>query len=212
MGSNSMWDSQMKTLLLATTNKSKLSELRGLLAQAPVHLQDLSAFSNIAKAEETALTFLDNAVNKARYYAGYAEAWTLADDSGLEVDCLDGRPGVFSARYAGPGASDAEKISKLLAEMESKGLVARDARFTCAVALSDPNANIVFSCLQFCPGRIADKPSGSNGFGYDPVFIPQGYEQTFAELPSEIKHVFSHRARALKMFSSFLFDFLDLQA
>ncbi len=133
--------------------------------------------------------------------------WSLADDSGLEVEALGGAPGVFSARYAGENATDREKIAKLLHELNETQDRRRLARFVCAMAISDEKGEIKFLTEGICNGKIALSPSGTNGFGYDPIFIPDDFEQTFGELSDEIKQKISHRARATEKIIPFLRGF-----
>jgi XTP/dITP diphosphohydrolase len=135
---------------------------------------------------------------KALHYSARAGRLTLSDDSGLEVYALGGAPGVRSARYCGPRATYAERMARLLAELEAAGGTERGARFVCVIALADPSTGRVETFEGVCEGSIAREPRGSNGFGYDPVFVPAGYDKTFGELPDEIKEELSHRARALR--------------
>lgn len=184
-------------LLIATRNAGKISELTRLLAGLPLRLRDLSEFPQVREVEETGLTFAENAELKARLYSRQTGLWTLSDDSGLEVDALGGAPGVLSARYAGARATDAERNARLLAELDGTRDEARGARFVCVIALFAPRAKDVELFSASCEGRIIREPRGTNGFGYDPLFVPQGYNQTFGELPDELKTRISHRARAL---------------
>jgi XTP/dITP diphosphohydrolase len=184
-------------LLIATNNAGKMRELNGLLADLPLSLRQLSEFPTIKEVEETGKTFAENALLKARLYGRQTNLWTLADDSGLEVDALDGAPGVLSARYAGPNASDEERNARLLAELSSTDDGQRTARFNCAIALHDPASGAEEVFDGTCEGRIAKHPRGRHGFGYDPLFIPTGYAHTFAELSEAVKQQISHRARAL---------------
>jgi XTP/dITP diphosphohydrolase len=187
-------------LLVATHNAGKVRELSQLLAGAPLRLRLLSEFGGVAEAEETGTTFAENAVIKALYYSAHAGLLTLSDDSGLEVDALGGAPGVYSARYAGAHATYAERMARLLGEVEAAGATddaERRARFVCVIAVADPSAGTVETFEGVCEGRLARAPRGTGGFGYDPIFIPEGHEQTFGELPEEVKHSLSHRARAL---------------
>lgn len=186
-------------LLIATKNAGKIKELKELLADLPFssfRLRNLNEFAEVVEPEETGATFTDNAVLKARSYALQTKLWALADDSGLEVEALGGAPGVFSARYAGKGATDAEKIEKLLNEMNKTQDVNRRARFVCAMAIANADGEIQFIAEGVCQGRIALAASGGGGFGYDPVFIPDGFSETFGELAPDIKQQISHRARA----------------
>jgi XTP/dITP diphosphohydrolase len=141
---------------------------------------------------------------KAKYYALRTGLWALADDSGLEVESLGGAPGVFSARYAGESAAYAEKIEKLLREIGSADTENRRARFSCAMAIADQTGGVKFLSEGVCNGKIAARPRGTNGFGYDPVFIPEGYSKTFGELSDEIKQKISHRSQAIKKIIRFL--------
>lgn len=191
-------------LLIATRNAGKVREFASLLADMPLRLRSLAEFPEVPEAEETGATFAENAALKARFYASQTGLWTLADDSGLEVDALGGAPGVYSARYAGADASDAERISLLLAELGRTNDAARRARFVCAIAIAHPASDALDLFTGTCEGRIAPEPRGANGFGYDPVFIPENFEETFGELPSETKHDLSHRARALHAARAFL--------
>jgi XTP/dITP diphosphohydrolase len=186
------------TLLVATNNAGKVRELSQLLSDFPLHLRLLGEFPDIDEAEETGETFTENATIKALYYSAHIRLPTLSDDSGLVVDALNGAPGVRSARYAGREATYAERMSKLLGELDATGDEERRARFVCVIAVADPAAGTLQTFEGTCEGRIARAPRGTGGFGYDPLFIPDGHERTFGELPSEIKQTLSHRARALK--------------
>lgn len=191
-------------LLIATKNNGKVRELKELLAGLPVNLRSLDEFQNISEAEETGATFAENAVLKAQSYALQTGFWSLADDSGLEVEALSGAPGVFSARYAGENATDAEKIEKLSQQLSETKNEQRGARFVCAMAISDEKGKIKFLAEGICSGKIAATPSGNNGFGYDPIFIPDGFQQTFGELTGETKQKISHRALATKKIIRYL--------
>ena len=183
-------------LLVATGNKGKLSELKGLLADMPIELISLSYIRSFDEIEETGATFAENAALKARGYARLAGIPTLADDSGLEVAALDNRPGVFSARYGGADLGFDKKMLMLLDELEKTGGKNRTARFVCAMAVADATGKIVHSAEGICNGRIAHEPRGTGGFGYDPLFIPDGFENTFGELSNDVKQKISHRFRA----------------
>jgi len=191
-------------LLIATRNQGKLQELRGLLKERPFDLCDLSSFPAIQTVAETGGTFAENATLKAAGYAKQSRVLTIADDSGLEVEALGGRPGVLSARYAGAGASDADRVEKLLGELSNVPPSNRGAQFVSAVAIANGQGEILSISIGVCAGRIAHAPRGANGFGYDPVFIPGGFDETFAELPSNVKNQISHRAQALKDAAEFL--------
>jgi len=194
-------------LLVATNNAGKIKELNAALADLPVELFGLKHFKDTFEPEETGATFADNAVLKANSYALQTGFWAVSDDSGLEVEALNGAPGVFSARYAGENATDAERIVKLLDELAETETESRRARFVCAMAIADQNGEIKFLAEGICDGQIALKPRGANGFGYDPIFVPDGYEQTFGELSSAIKSEISHRAQAIGKIMRFLRDF-----
>ena len=196
-----------RQILVGTKNAGKIKELKHLLAELPVNLRNLNEFENVVEPEETGATFMENAALKAVYYARETGLAALADDSGLEVEALNGAPGVYSARYAGETASDAEKISKLLEELENSGSENRSARFVCAIVLTDEKGEIIFQTEGVCGGKIARVPGGKNGFGYDPVFIPEGFDRTFGELSGEIKSRLSHRARAIEKIIRFLRGF-----
>jgi XTP/dITP diphosphohydrolase len=191
-------------LLVATRNAGKLREVRSLLSDLSLQLLNLSEFPQTTEVEETGETFAENAALKAKVYAMQTSRLTLADDSGLEVDALGGAPGVFSARYAGASATDAERNARLLAELARTADMSRRARFVCCIAIADARANILNISTGICEGHIASEPRGANGFGYDPLFIPDGHAQTFGELSQEIKHQLSHRARALANARAFL--------
>jgi XTP/dITP diphosphohydrolase len=187
----------MTRICVATTNRGKQRELVELLADwrgEIVFPQDLGIEIEI---EETGQTFAENAALKAVAYARAAGLPALADDSGLEVDALGGAPGIYTARYAGPGASDEERYCKLLDALKDIPFDRRGARFRCAVAIAHPNGR-VDTAEGRCEGVIAFAPRGENGFGYDPVFYLPERDCTMAQLPSETKNQISHRATALR--------------
>jgi len=186
------------SLLVATQNEGKLRELRQLLADLPLVLFGLEDFPTIQTVAETGLTFVENVSLKASGYATQVQMLTLADDSGLEVDALDGAPGVLSARYAGEAASDAVRIDKLLAELSSIEIGNRSARFVSVIAIASREGSVLNVSKGTCEGHIDLAPHGEHGFGYDPVFIPRGFTSTFAELAPSVKNRISHRARALR--------------
>ncbi|PYS62785.1 MAG: non-canonical purine NTP pyrophosphatase, RdgB/HAM1 family [Acidobacteria bacterium] len=194
----------MTPLLIATWNKGKRRELQQLLSDLPFALMSLDDILGLEPVLETGETFLENASLKASGYAIQSGLLTLADDSGLEVDALGGAPGVHSARYAGDGASDRQRVEKLLGDLRNVDEPDRTARFVSAVATASSNGSILNMSLGRCEGRIAFEPRGSGGFGYDPIFIPAGSEMTFAELPPEIKNQISHRHTALEKAREFL--------
>lgn len=193
-------------LLVATTNRGKIVELRSLLSSLSLPLRSLDEFPEVEDVAETGATFAENAILKARGYATQTHLWTLADDSGLEVDALGGAPGVYSARYGGDGLTDADRVQRLLEALSQSGDADRIARFVCVIAIADPLGEILNLSTGICEGTIAHAPRGANGFGYDPVFVPEGYEQSFGELTADIKEIISHRARALSAARAFLLD------
>ena len=199
--------SENRKLLIATNNPGKVAELTGMLAGTRFELLSLNDLPAVTEVEETGLTFEENARLKASGYARQTGLLALADDSGLEVEALDNRPGVLSARYAGSGTSFAEKMEKLLAELDISGDVNRRARFVCSMAIADTSGEILFTSEGICNGRIASKPRGLGGFGYDPLFIPDGFDLTFGGLGEAIKQKISHRARAFCQIIPFLRHF-----
>lgn len=182
-------------LLIATKNPGKLKEYEQLLAGLPVTLTYLSGEGIAHEVEETGETFADNAIHKAEEYARISGLLTLADDSGLEVDALDGEPGVHSARYAGPRATDEDRYQLLLERMRDVPREERGARFRCVIAVAEPEGG-VWTTEGKCEGVIALAPKGEHGFGYDPVFYLPDQEKTMAQLAPEVKNRMSHRARA----------------
>ena len=195
----------MTKLLIGTGNIGKLREIKTILTNVPYEIVSLADFGNIETPEENGETYNANAMLKATSYARQTGLLTLADDSGLEVGALNWGPGVMSARYAGDDASDADRRSLLLSELSKTGSQMRTARFVCAVAIaySGPH-KIIFAWEGICTGRIIDVERGAGGFGYDPLFVPDGYDQTFAELPDAVKNRISHRGRALAQAREFL--------
>ena len=188
---------QVHRLLLATRNSHKTREFSEILGRDYV-VRDLSAESELAPIEETGATFAENAILKAVATSRQFPGVIVADDSGLEVDALDGAPGVYSARYAGAGAMDEQNVARLLAEL-AKSPAGRpySARFRCVLALAE-GGSLLRTFEGAVEGTIANAPRGSTGFGYDPVFQPLGYSQTFAELPPAEKNRISHRGRAIE--------------
>jgi XTP/dITP diphosphohydrolase len=190
----------MGKLLIATNNRGKLREYEELLADAGLPLDiTFPAQEGISlEVVESGATFEENATLKALAYASAAGLPTLADDSGLEVDALGGAPGLRSARYAGPGASDADRYRKLLSALEGVPPAERSARFRCVVAVALPGGRVA-TAEGRCEGHIGYEPRGEHGFGYDPVFVVNGAGgKTMAELPPEVKNRISHRARAFQ--------------
>lgn len=192
----------LRQLLLGTYNPGKVREIVSILADSGWSFCSLQNFPNLEPAEENGDTYSANAIIKAKAYAAATGLWALADDSGLEVAALGNAPGVFSARYAGEGASDAERRKLLLSQLGN--VEDRRARFVSAVAIANEKGEIANVAEGICEGTITFVPRGVGGFGYDPLFVPDGYDQTFAELPEDIKNRFSHRALALMKTKQFL--------
>ncbi len=196
-------------IVLASKNKKKIQELKRILGDLSIELLSLDNFPNLGEIVEDGYTFEENALKKARYVKQKTGLPALADDSGLEVEALGGRPGVFSARYAGEHASDEENIKKLLMEMREIPEDKRQARFVCCIALVLPNEEEkVF--WGYVNGKITMEPRGNSGFGYDPVFVPEGYTLTFAEMPLEEKDRISHRRIAIDKLKQHLVKFTQL--
>jgi XTP/dITP diphosphohydrolase len=185
-------------VLLATRNAHKTLEVQQILGPDFV-VRDLLTCPQIAHIHESGASFEENATLKALAVSRKLPGLILADDSGLEVDALAGAPGIYSARYAGANATEEEKIGKLLHELARIGATdtPRGARFRCVVALAR-EGKLLGTFEGVVEGRIANDPRGNRGFGYDPVFIPEGVEQTFAELPADVKNAISHRAKAIR--------------
>lgn len=187
-----------KTVVLASGNAGKLREINQILAGLDIEVAPQSRF-NVPEAEETGLSFVENAILKARNAAHRAHLPAIADDSGIEVDCLNGAPGIYSARYAGKGASDAENLQKLLDDLKNVPEAKRGARFQCVMVYlrheHDPTPIVAQGTWE---GRILHAPVGDNGFGYDPIFFVPTHRCGAAELPAEIKNQLSHRGQALR--------------
>lgn len=186
-------------LVIGTANLKKGVELQELLAPYGFEVQTLRETGRpVLDVVEDGDTFAYNARKKAAEQARHLGAWVMADDSGLAVDALGGRPGVFSARYAGENATDADNNAKLLAELGDLPLAKRTAHYVCHVAVADPRGEIRAESDDICRGRIVFEPAGTNGFGYDPLFEVVEYHQTFGQLGPLVKAAISHRARALR--------------
>lgn len=189
----------VRSLLVATRNEGKLRELRPLLDGTGLILATLASHPEAGDVAESGATFDENARIKASSAARATGLWTVADDSGLEVDALGGAPGVRSARYAGVHGDDAANTAKLLRDLDGK--TDRRARFVCAMALARPDGEIVATAYGVCQGAISTAPRGTGGFGYDPVFVPAVFpDQTMAELDRHDKNAVSHRGAALRAF------------
>lgn len=201
-------------ILIATSNPGKIREVQEALHKLPVRFRYLEEFPNVSVVDEGGQTYEENAVLKAVGYANQTGLCTLADDSGLEVDALGGKPGVFSARFGGEGVSDDDRVEKLLTALSEHSDHQRAARFVCCMALAgwqpkdnrfrSPHPRLLTLTKARCEGVIAPTARGPNGFGFDPVFVPQGYQKTFAELPPKVKGKISHRAKALLQMRTFL--------
>jgi XTP/dITP diphosphohydrolase len=187
----------MPKLLLATTNRGKIREYLSLFSGLPLEVVTPDGLGININVEENCPRYEDNASVKARAYARASDLITLADDSGLEVDLLGGEPGIRSARAAGETASDKDRIEHLLARLKGVPLKKRTAHFKCVIAIVTPEGRIEL-CHGECPGLIALKPRGENGFGYDPVFYLPEFKRTMAELPLDIKNQISHRGKAAR--------------
>ena len=193
----------MKRLLVATRNEGKLRELRALLAIPDLQLETLAQHPLIGDLEEIGVTFEANARAKAIHAARRAGMLALGEDSGLEVDALGGAPGVYSARYSGAHGDDSANVAKLLQQLAHADN--RRARFVCAVAIAEPDGEVTATARGACEGAIALAPRGQAGFGYDPVFLPDGAPgRTMAELNQDEKAAISHRGQALRRIAPFL--------
>lgn len=195
----------MKTLVLASRNKHKIKELRATLRDIGIELKSTYDFPELQEVEEDKPTLEGNAIKKARYVHEATGLSSLSDDTGLEVDALDGRPGVYSARYAGEGASYQDNVDKLLAELAGVDLKDRGAQFRTVVALVTNTGTHTFEGI--CRGVILEGSRGEKGFGYDPVFQPEGHTETFAEMDAELKNRISHRGKAIQKLLDWLKEY-----
>ncbi len=195
-------------IVLATKNKNKIKEVKRIIRDKSISMLTIDDFPGCPEVEEDGTTFEANAVKKALAVAHYTEKPSLADDSGLEVYALNGAPGTFSSRYAGKEADDRRNIQKLLYEMLLVDEEKRGARFTCCVALAFPDG-IVKTFFGYIEGRIGKEPKGVKGFGYDPVFYPEGESRSFAEMSGEEKDALSHRGKALKELEKYLRELIS---
>lgn len=196
-GTTSAW----LELLIATKNAGKVAEFRELITGRQVALSDLSNDPTAPDVPEDGASFLENACIKASAYAKHAGCWALADDSGLSVDALDGKPGIHSARWAinhNAGKGDAANNALLLKQLADVPDGQRGARFVCALALADEKGRIVLTCQDEVIGSMLREPRGTNGFGYDPLFVVAAFNKTTAELSSDEKHAISHRGKAMR--------------
>jgi XTP/dITP diphosphohydrolase len=186
-------------LVLGTRNRKKRDELVELLDLPRLELWTLDAFESVPEIKEDGATFFENATKKAVGLARALGHFVLGEDSGLVVDALDGRPGVYSARFAGEPCDDQRNNDFLLAQLAGVPAAGRSAHYVCIAVVSDPSGLVRARAEGRCDGHIAERCRGTNGFGYDPLFIVNGLEQTFGELPPEVKRRRSHRARAIEL-------------
>jgi XTP/dITP diphosphohydrolase len=194
-------------IVIGTHNKNKKEEIRKILYGMSLPLLDLEDFDDVPDIIEDGVTFEKNAAKKALQLARFCNMCVMADDSGLEVDALDKRPGVLSSRYCGENTGYEEKCLKLFEELKGVPFDKRTARFRCAIALAEPE-KLHFVVEASCEGFINTEPRGRNGFGYDPIFYIPEYKQTMAELGSDVKNRISHRALALVLFKERLKEFV----
>ncbi len=196
-------------LLVATNNSDKYREMEELLTDLPVNLHSLQEFPEAPEVEEDRDTFAGNAAKKASEMARLTQMPAVADDSGLCVDALDGAPGVYSARYAGPNGTYRDVCKKLIREMRRVPDGKRQAHFTCQIAMADAEGNIRLRAEGKCEGKIIREMRGGRGFGYDPVFLYLPAGKTFAQMVPEEKHKFSHRGKAMRAFCKKLSQFIE---
>jgi XTP/dITP diphosphohydrolase len=196
-------------LLIGTNNRGKVEEVRSLLRALPIELCSLADLEHIEAVPETGTSYRENAILKSTGYSRQTRLMSLADDSGLEVDALGGAPRVLSARYGGIGLTDSDRIRLVLDELSKRDQLERTARFRSAVAVSDSEGRLLNVSEGTCEGMIISEPRGKGGFGYDPIFVPRGYDQTFGELPAAEKDRISHRAMAMQLTRTFLLGWLD---
>lgn len=187
---------QPKTIVLGTGNKKKGEEVVDLLAPHGWIVKTLANFETRPEIVEDGETFAANAAIKAIKTAQHYNAWAMGEDSGLKVDALNGDPGIYSARYSGPNATDESNNAKLIAALADVPIAKRGAGYVCSVAIANPAGEVVLTIEGTCRGRIALEPAGTNGFGYDPYFEVLEYHKTFGQMPSTVKRRISHRARA----------------
>ena len=184
-------------IVIATKNPGKIQEFKEKLKSIDLELIPLTQFPDIPDAQETGNTFLENCYQKATFYSNFLKLPVISDDSGLEVDILNGLPGVKSSRFAGEGAADEENVEKLIAELRKRNVNQSKARFRCFIFLSFPNNYGMWS-EGTLEGKVITEPKGEKGFGYDPIFIPEGDKRTLAQLETEEKNRISHRAKAIE--------------
>jgi len=194
----------MMKIVIASRNKKKIEEIKKIFSKTGIECEiyTLNDFPHVDKIEEDGQTFKENAVKKALYVSKATGMIAIADDSGLEVNALGGAPGIRSARYSGPQADDRSNNEKLLRELKGVPEEQRGARFVCCIALT--NGDNVQTFEGYVKGKIGHTPKGDKGFGYDPLFYPEGHDRTFAEMTEEEKNTISHRAKALELLGEYL--------
>lgn len=195
-------------IVLATGNQGKVKELREILNDFRIEVLSLKEFPQIGEIVEDGETFAENAIKKATTVSYYTKLIALADDSGLEVDYLDGAPGIYSARFAGEGKSDLDNNLKLLSLLTGVPEAQRTARFRCVIAISSPCGE-TYTAEGACEGIVGYEMKGNSGFGYDPLFFLPEFNQTFAQLDPAVKNKISHRGRALAKAKNVLADLLE---
>ena len=189
-----------RILVVGSRNRKKIGELVELLAPHGFQLRTLADYAHAIDVVEDGESFAENAAKKACQQARLLGAWVLGEDSGLCVEALGGAPGIYSARFSGPGATDASNNERLLTQLVGVPRERRGAYYVCHMTLSDPEGNVRIDCEGRCHGRIREQASGAGGFGYDPLFELAEYHRTFGELSGAVKAVLSHRARATRQF------------
>ena len=199
----------LPTLLLGSGNRHKGIEMGRVLAPTGIHIVTLADFPDTPAVIEDGDSFAENAAKKARENALFFQRWTIAEDSGLSVDALGGAPGIFSARFSDPGATDERNNDLLLEKLQGLPPEKRTAHYTCSMALADPSGAIRFTCEEYCRGRILTERHGRNGFGYDPLFEVVEFHRTFGDLAPSIKSAISHRARSTRRLVPVLFRLVN---
>ena len=196
-------------LVLGTGNRKKAIELTALFSPLGLIVETLADYADPIEVDETGTTFAENAALKASQQARHLDRWVLGEDSGLAVDVLDGAPGVYSARFSGPGATDVKNNAHLLAQLDGVSLESRAAHYVCHMTLCDPTGQIMAETEGICRGRIVSEPRGTNGFGYDPLFELVEYHRTFGQLGPIVKSCLSHRGRAARQMVPLLARLLE---
>ncbi len=199
--------SKQAYIIFGTSNPNKVKEMAKIVAPTGVQMISLADYPNAIDVVEDGKTFGENARKKATEQAKHLREWVLAEDSGICVDYLNGEPGIYSARFALHNRCDDKRNNQLLLEkLDGVPLEKRTAHYTCHMVLSNQYGDVMFETEEICPGRILFEETGTGGFGYDPMFQPNGYDLTFGMLPSEVKAEISHRAKATRILVPFLFD------